>query len=176
MDTAESLYDQASIFHREKNFDKARELYETIVVRFPLTQEADFSKSKLSRLPNAIQKSVIFEEYRKQGEIQALKTKVSRALKDARTQFIAEYQFVWEYRVLIDASVRQLDAEGADGWELVSVSSYQTGGGFTLNGLGGERYTVHQQYTFKRRVISATNDAIRSLEAQLAAFDEPSVK
>ena len=127
-------------------------------------------------LTNEKRKENIFEEYRKQGEIQALKTKVSRALKDARTQFIAEYQFVWEYRVLIDASVRQLDAEGADGWELVSVSSYQTGGGFTLNGLGGERYTVHQQYTFKRRVISATNDAIRSLEAQLAAFDEPSVK
>ena len=56
----------------------------------------------------------------------------------------------WEYLKLVDVSVDRLNAAGVEGWELVGLTSYQTGGGMTFDGVGGSKYTVHVEYLLKR--------------------------
>lgn len=50
----------------------------------------------------------------------------------------------WEYLAENDASLDDLDSRGGQGWELVNVTSYETGAGGNL--------TVHMRYIFKRPV------------------------
>lgn len=57
---------------------------------------------------------------------------------------------VWEHKLFIDLSIEDLTQLGLDGWEMVGLTSYQTGGGFSVNGTGGSSYSVHVQYAFKR--------------------------
>lgn len=56
----------------------------------------------------------------------------------------------WEYLKLVDVSIERLNAVGVEGWELVGLTSYQTGGGMTFDGVGGSKYTVHVEYLLKR--------------------------
>lgn len=77
----------------------------------------------------------------------------------------------WEYQVLVDPSTEQLNSSGIDGWELVGLSSYKTGGGFALNGIGGASYTVHTQYVLKRRVNSVNKDVYYSKDRNIETPD-----
>lgn len=56
----------------------------------------------------------------------------------------------WEYNRLDDPTEEQLEVLGLSGWDLVSVSTFEVGGGAVINGMGGERYRVHFRHTFKR--------------------------
>jgi hypothetical protein len=51
----------------------------------------------------------------------------------------------WEYLQLLDPTGGRLDEAGEVGWELVGISSYETGVGGNL--------TVHMHYTFKRSLV-----------------------
>lgn len=86
----------------------------------------------------------------------------------------------WEYQQVQDASNEVLNELGAAGWELVGIASYDVGGGLTINGLGGEKYTVHICYIFKRRSsilqkcedINLVLDQIKKIKNEINALHE----
>lgn len=56
----------------------------------------------------------------------------------------------WEYTTLTNPSQDYLNAMGYEGWELVGVTSFETGGSVSLGGVGSGKYEVSFAYVFKR--------------------------
>lgn len=59
----------------------------------------------------------------------------------------------WDYKIADNLSQSQLSELGQKGWELVGITTYETGGGIFANGIGSSRYTVQIRYALKRRII-----------------------
>jgi hypothetical protein len=59
-------------------------------------------------------------------------------------------QIQWEYIQLIDPSAENISSLGLNGWEMIGLAPYQTGGGFSINGSGSSSYTTHFLYCFKK--------------------------
>lgn len=74
----------------------------------------------------------------------------------------------WDYKIEDNLSYVQLLELGQKGWELVGISSYETGGGLSLNGIGSSRYKVQMRYAFKRKVIkNEKDDEVAALRQKL---------
>lgn len=80
----------------------------------------------------------------------------------------------WEYRVLRNIDQDAMNGLGEQGFELVSAVSFSVGGGLTLNGSGSEKYVVHVEYTFKRKLVELSKELYekrRSLDRLKQEFD-----
>ena len=66
----------------------------------------------------------------------------------------------WEYKVLYDLRVELLNTFGNDGWEMVGIATFSTGGGVSIGGLGGESYKVSTMYAFKRALLASEMPAL----------------
>ena len=63
----------------------------------------------------------------------------------------------WEYSQITSDEIEKyggLNSLGAQGWELVSATSYSEGGGMTVGGVGSSSYTVKVLYLFKREIVA----------------------
>ncbi len=95
--------------------------------------------------------------------------KLNKAREATIQQYKATHSTQWEYLQLNDEGAGwwsaqyksvDLDALGRQGWELVSVSTYEKGGGMT------NTYNTHALYTFKRKVVDVPEEVIQAINAK----------
>lgn len=77
----------------------------------------------------------------------------------------------WEYKIHNDLDSLSLNKLGMLGWEVAGISSYQTGGGISIDGSGSSLFTVHVMYVLKRMLPKASTHEIDSLYLSIEKLD-----
>ncbi len=76
-------------------------------------------------------------------------------------QYKASQLEKWEYFVIDDVDTEQLNRMGMLAWELVGVTTYQTGG--SNPAIGTANYYSHTRYVFKRKLFPLPPDFLHRL-------------
>ena len=163
-----SLYNQAYDLHyKKREVEEAIAIYRAILEMHSSSQEASFAKSQLEnlRVPglDTNGQARLVERLNRER----LQASLEMEFAAAKNEHLLANCDHWQYMILIDATVEILDAHGLIGWEVVSSAAYQTGGGFTFNGSGSERYTVHIQHTLKRSIPRTQSEKMSIIASQL---------
>jgi hypothetical protein len=177
MESSKSLYSDAYDLHyKKKNFAEALVMYRLLLELYPESQEAAYATSLISNIEEIYTRDGITGDgpiYRDGLANKYLEIQKSIEEKLAEVILLSDSLLEkWEYQQLHDASDERLNALGAKGWELVGISSFKVGGGLTLNGFGGSKYTVHIHYAMKRRLaqpqnIDSTLNQIQSIQNEI---------
>jgi tetratricopeptide (TPR) repeat protein len=168
MDTPETLYKQAHNLHYvERDVEGALAIYDAILEQNPHSPEATYSRTQIENLKGNPAEVAQFAKYRLKLDREAEREKLESDLDIAAEEQIRASNDVWQYQVLVDAALQSLNELGRAGWELVSSNAYKTGGGGSVNGMGGVIYTVHTQYTFKRKLPRIPSRQMQRISEQL---------
>lgn len=174
---SEELYAEAYDAHyKREDLATAFGMYHEVVATYSDSAEASYANMQIQNIKLKLgsgkrtnlseqQANEIAQRYVALGPAIAQKRVAIDELK-ARTRIVIEQQLQernarWEYLSVVDAQDETLNKLGDEGWEMVNMVSYQTGGGLTINGVGGEKYVVHFRYAFKRQLLRANNQAVQ---------------
>ena len=158
MNSADLYKEAYDLHYKERATGRALLMYGAVIERFPASQEATYARTQIENLggiPIDPQEKIRLEE---RLDSERLETELLAELAVAKDEHLSENRGRWQYKLLVDATEESLDTFGSLGWEVVSSAAYKTGGGLTVSGLGGERYTVHIQHTLKRKVIKTQSE------------------